>query len=342
MCINIYAQEEEYLKKVSEKLQDYFLDSVYNKIKVELPNTENLIYSDWVKFHRKAIDTAQSIGAKQQLTKQFYRNYFEFPYEVDYYNHISNYKLLTSMYFDEHIYNWFRSIFKKPSGNLNYATPHYHRIVTMFNLVNHKNHILKHNGMYWVEHPGEYVQNRLQLILNEFKEKAKVSHFSISFLKDLVVLSNLEDEGYYKETIIKFFADVFSVIESKNSHKYSNFFMDVFIKDVLNVNTDIDLIKKTSYVLNHIMPTSVYDIDEWYSLSFAYFDEIILRNIDFDQPNKEFRKVMTTYLNEKGSVWADKLVEGEFTWTDKLIKIIKSDEIDWHFYMKGDTPVQNK
>jgi len=237
--MNTYAQEEEHLTTVSDRLEEYFRDSVRRKIKVEIPYEQKLLYREWFKVHKSAIDSAQSIKAKRDLTKQFYRKYFTFSTRVDNYKHISTYELLTSIYFDEYIYNWFRSIFKKPSSDLNYGTPHYHRIVTLFNLVNHKNHILMHNGMYWVDSQEEYIENRLQLILTEFEEQAEVSHFSTSYLKDLVALSNLDNEGFYKQTIIKFFADAFSVIESKNSHKYSNLFMDVFIKDVLSVNTDI-------------------------------------------------------------------------------------------------------
>jgi len=84
------------------------------------------------------------------------------------------------------------------------------------------------------------------------------------------------------------------------------------------------------------MPTSMYDIDEWYSLSFAYFDNIIIKNIDFDKPNKEFRDVRTIYLHEKFDAWGDELAKGEFTWTDKLIEVIKEDKIEWYFYMKSD------
>lgn len=337
VCITIHAQEEqEHLTKVSERLQEYFTDSVRKKIKVDIPYSEKLLYREWFKTHKRAIDSAQSVRAKRKLTKQFYRNYFVFPYEVDNYKLISDYERLENVYFDDHIYEWFRSTLKKASGDLNYGTPHYHRIVTIFNLVNHKNHILKHNGMYWVENQEKYIKNRLQFILTEFEDKAEVSHFSISFLKDLVALSNLDDEGAYKQPIIKFFAAAFAVIESKNSHKYSNFFMDIFIKDVLSVTTDIDLIINTSYVINHIMPTSMYDIDEWYSLSFAYFDYIIIENIDFNQPNKSFREVNAIFGKEQPAVWADELKAGEFTWTDKLIEVLKNDDIGWHFYMKSD------
>lgn len=339
ICINAYAQEEESVKKVSDRLQEYFLDSVRMKIMVEIPYEQKLLYREYVKIHKNAIDNAQSIRAKRELTKQFYRNYFVFPYEVDNYNRVSDVRSLKKLYFDDKIYEWFGSNLNKPfhpTNYLKYGCPNYHRIVSMFNLSKHKDYILKNNGMYWLEQPEEYVENRLQFILNEFEQNAEVSKFSKVFLQDLIALSNLEKDGYYKELIIKFFADAFSVIESKNTHKYSNCFKNVFVKDVLSINTDTDLIDKTCYMLNHIMPRSFYGPNRWYTFSFAYFDSIILKNIDFNQPNKRFREVNAIFGKEQLDAWTDELKAGEFTWTDKLIEVLKNDDIGWHFYMKSD------
>lgn len=340
VCININAQEEDQSKKVSDQLIGYFKDSVFYKIEVAFPDLKKQLYIDWYNFNKKAIYTTSNVSEKRKLTKIFYRYYFRFPNNIDYYRLIKSFGSVSRVYFDVEIYEYLQSKLNRtdyPSNQFVYGCPNYHRIVSMYNLSKHKDYILKNNGMYWLEQPEEYVQNRLQFILNEFEQNAEVSKFSKAFLQELVALSNLQKDGYYKELIIKFFADAFSVIESKNTHKYSSCFMNVFVKDVLSINTDTDLIDKTCYMLNHIMPRSLYGPNRWYTFSFIYYDKIILKNIDYRQSldNPQFREFSSAFGKEQGAAWGNKIEKGDFTWTDKLIKAIKEDKIEWHFYMDG-------